>query len=98
MDRSTFEERSPRDRSATCGDWPVYHVFAVFGGVLVRGDVLEMVSSRTSYGSHVRLAQQRRRFRQGVQHFLQIEGRAADDLEDVSGGRLLLERFEQLTE
>ena len=32
------------------------------------------------------------------QHRLQIEGRAADDLEHVGGGGLLLQRFAQLVE
>ena len=36
------------------------------------------------------------RLNQLVEHRLQIEGRAADDLEHVGGGRLLLERFAQL--
>ena len=38
------------------------------------------------------------RLNQLVEHRLQIEGRAADDLEHVGGGRLLLERFAQLVE
>ena len=47
---------------------------------------------------HVRLAQPRRRFDQRIEHRLQIEGRAADDLEHVGGGGLLLQRFAQLVE
>src|SRR4029078_236824 len=35
---------------------------------------------------------------QGSKHRLQLAGRRTDDLEDVSGGRLLLERFAQLAE
>ena len=46
----------------------------------------------------VRLAQPRRRLDQRVEHRLQIEGRAADDLEHVGGGGLLLQRFAQLVE
>ena len=46
----------------------------------------------------VGLAQARRRFDQRVEHRLQIEGRAADDLEHVGGGGLLLQRFAQLVE
>ena len=37
-------------------------------------------------------------FDQRVEHRLQIEGRAADDLEHVGGGGLLLQRFAQLVE
>src|SRR5262245_64792369 len=46
----------------------------------------------------VGLAQSSRRLHQRVQHRLQIEGRAADDLEHVGGGGLLLQRFAQLVE
>ena len=38
----------------------------------------------------VRVAQACRRFGQRIQHRLQIEGRAADDLEHIGGGGLLL--------
>ena len=38
------------------------------------------------------------RLHQRLQHRLQVEGRAADDLEHVGGGGLLLQRFAQLVE
>src|SRR5262245_43187102 len=44
----------------------------------------------------IRLAQMRRRLDQSVKHRLQIEGRAADDLEHVGGGGLLLQRFGEI--
>ena len=47
---------------------------------------------------HVRFAQPRRRLDQRVEHRLQIERRAADDLEHVGGGGLLLQRFAQFAE
>ena len=46
----------------------------------------------------IRLAEPRRRLDQRIEHGLQIEGRAADDLEHVGGGGLLLQRFAQLVE
>jgi hypothetical protein len=46
----------------------------------------------------VGIAQPRRRLDQRVEHQLQVEGRAADDLEHVGGGGLLLQRFTQLAE
>ncbi len=46
----------------------------------------------------VRLAQPRRRFHQRAEHCRQIECRAADDLEHVGGGGLLLQRVAQLVE
>ncbi len=47
-------------------------------------------------GRAVRLAQPRRRFDQRIEHHLQIEGRAADDLEHVGGRGLLLQRFGEI--
>ena len=42
---------------------------------------------------HIRFAQPCRRFRERIEHGLQIEGRAADDLEHVGGRGLLLQRL-----
>jgi hypothetical protein len=47
-------------------------------------------------GRAVGIAQPRRRLHQRVEYGLQIEGGAADDLEHVSGGGLLLERLAQI--
>src|SRR6516165_4804301 len=44
---------------------------------------------------HVGPAESSRRLHQRVQNDLQIEGRAADHLEHVGGGGLLLQRFAQ---
>ncbi len=41
-------------------------------------------------GSPIRAAMACRRLGERVEHSLQIEGRAADDLQHVGGGRLLL--------
>src|SRR6266480_2227491 len=43
-------------------------------------------------------AQPGRRLDQRVEHGLQVEGRAADDLEHIGGGGMLLQRFAQLVE
>src|SRR6516164_2235750 len=51
-----------------------------------------------SYRRHIRLAKSSGRFDQRIQHRPQIECRAADDLEHVGGGGLLLQRFAQLVE
>src|SRR5262249_1462744 len=44
------------------------------------------------------IAQPRGALDEGVQYLLQIECRAADDLEHIGGGGLLLQRFAQLVE
>ena len=49
-------------------------------------------------GGHLRLAKTGRGYGQRFEHGLQIEGRAADDLEHVGGGGLLLQQFTQFTE
>src|SRR5260370_36231768 len=46
--------------------------------------------------SRVRFAETRCRLSKRIQNGLQIEGRAADDLEHIGGGGLLLQRFAQL--
>src|SRR5262249_37056136 len=47
---------------------------------------------------HMCFAKSRSGFNQRVEYGLQIEGRAADDLENVGGGGLLLQRLAQLVE
>ena len=46
----------------------------------------------------VSLAKSSRRLKQRVEHRLQIESRAANDLEHVGGRGLLLERFAQFAQ
>src|SRR6516162_2954842 len=52
----------------------------------------------TSDRRDIRLTKSGGRLDQRVEHRLQVEGRAANDLEHVGGGGLLLERFAQLVE
>src|SRR5262245_13391390 len=59
---------------------------------------VEELAPWSAYGHRVGLAQPRRRLHQRVEHDLQIEGRAADDLKHVRGGGLLLQRLAQLVE
>ena len=49
-------------------------------------------------GGHIRLAQARCRFDQCIEHRMQIESRAADDLEHVGGRGLLRQRLAQLVQ
>src|SRR5271166_2487839 len=46
----------------------------------------------------VRLAEPSSRLDERIQHALQVEGRAADNLEHIGGRGLLLERFAKLVE
>jgi hypothetical protein len=55
-------------------------------------------TSLARHGNHIRFAKLRSGLDKCVEYRLQIEGRAADDLEHVGGGGLLLQRFAQLVE
>ncbi len=61
-----------------------------------RSDRIGVVDARRIDGDL--LANRDRRLRQRIEHSLQIERRAADHLEHVGGGGLLLQRFAQLVE
>src|SRR5262245_11297534 len=69
----------------------------LFGKSMTGGQVARHAFQTVDEGA-VRLAQLRRRLDQRVQHGLQVEGRAADDLEHVGGGGLLLQRLAQLVD
>src|SRR5262249_37978052 len=62
------------------------------------GIIAAVLSGRTQDQRLVRLAQPRCRLDERLEHRLQIEGRAADDLEYVRGGGLLLQRLAQFVE
>src|SRR5262249_6727250 len=55
-----------------------------------------LIAALASYRGQVGFTQPGRRFNKCIEHGLQIEGRAADNLEHVGSGGLLLERFTQL--
>jgi len=57
------------------------------------GRKLEIRTLRAKDARHVGFAQPRRRFHQRIEHGLQVERRAADDLEHVGRRGLLLQRF-----
>src|SRR5262249_7646112 len=98
MNDFAFEQDPPRHYTSvdssrvTCNELGKF-VRDPVGRLEVEGSAFR---STQDYG--VCLAQLCRRFDQRVEHRLQIEGRAADDLEHVGGGGLLLQRFPQLVE
>src|SRR5262245_16836507 len=73
-------------------------VFNDIWRVAVDRDQIVSVPLLTRDGGHIRFTKVRRRLGEGVEHGLQIERRAADDLENIGGGGLLLQRFAQLVE
>src|SRR5215831_6230338 len=60
--------------------------------------MFENITPWATDGGYIRLAQPRGRLDQRVEHRLQIERRAADDLEHVGGGGLLLEGLAEFVE
>ena len=93
-----FQKRPSDYRSASEWNRMSGHVGLVLGCVAVLGNLPVDAILLAIDGSHIGLAQPRHRFDQRVEHVLQIEGRAADDLEHVGGCGLLLQRFAQLVE
>src|SRR5262245_60427193 len=69
-----------------------------FGGIAVAGDPAEEFTPALEEPGMVGLTEPRCRLDQSIEDRLQIESRAADDLEHIGGGGLLLEGFAQLIE
>src|SRR5262249_24247005 len=93
-----FKQDAPGYRSSVDSMWVSCDELDVFTREpVVRFEVVNF-ALRSTYGYIVRLAKARRRFDKGIEHGLEIEGRATDDLEYVGGGGLLLQRFPQLVE
>src|SRR5262249_52943227 len=59
---------------------------------------LEPVTLGPPYAARFGIAEATRRFSERIEHRLQVEGRAADDLEHVGSCGLLLQRLAQLVE
>src|SRR5436190_24398265 len=93
-----LKQSSPNNCSPARLPWKGLRVFSIVGWKAVIGGVVISRVFLARDGGHVGLAQSRRRFGQRIQHGLEVKGRAADDLEYVGGGGLLLQRFAQLVE
>src|SRR5262245_11276850 len=98
MNDFAFEQDAPGYRCSVDSSWVTGGVLCVFTREPVARFKVVSVALRSTYDDRVRLAKARRRFHECVEHRLQIEGRAADDLEHVGGGGLLLQRLAQLVE
>src|SRR5262249_61615017 len=90
--------RPPAERSAAGFNDLLLIVLVESGGEAeVRSDPITR-AFLTVYECFLGVAQSGRRLDQGVKYRLQIEGRAADNLEYVGGSGLLLQRLAQLVE
>jgi hypothetical protein len=98
LDGPAFERDPPDERLLVHAEGPRLDVLAEFAGEAVaRGGIIETVADKPD-GRLVGMAEPARRLHQRVEHGLQIERRAADDLEHVCSGGLLLQRFARLVE
>src|SRR5262249_32808004 len=91
-----FKQGSPYARSWSGLDRKILQIFLVLGRRLVRSSQFVHCPMRPPDVRDMRFAKARRRLNKRVQHGLQVECRAADDLQHVSGGGLLLKRFTQI--
>src|SRR6516225_5271323 len=96
MNRPPIERYSGGDGVSSRRDRVASDEINVFRRSVVESDPVIGVALSCEDDASLRLAQPRRRFNEGVQHRLQIEGRLADDFEHFGSGGLLLESLVQL--
>src|SRR5262249_4561226 len=91
MNHPTFQQGPSRRRPASPLDGQSPHIFDELGRTPVSFREEEHPIFLPSYRGEVGVTKAGSRFNERLQHRLEIEGRAADDLEYVGGGGLLLE-------
>ena len=96
MNRPAFKQGASGSGASFRLDRKVFDVVHEFGGEAVRLRTIEHIALLPRNGGLVGLAKVGGRLDKGLQHGLQVECRAADDLEHVGRGDLLLQRFAQL--
>src|SRR5262245_46176508 len=96
MDGVALEYDPAGDRTAIRRERMLLHVLLLLRGKPVARDMMVGAVLGEPDGSPVRAAKAYRRLGERIEHRLQIEGRAADDLAHVGGGSLLLQRFGEL--
>src|SRR5262245_22926594 len=93
MDDLAFEQRASSDRAAFDRYRHIFDVLRVFTRKAICFDAIEHAVLLTRDGSPVSIAEPGSGFDQRLQYGSQVESRAANDLEHVGGGSLLLQRF-----
>ena len=96
MNQSTFEQCAPGRRASFGIDWNISDIVHEFGREAVGLGTVESSVFLAGNGGLVGIAEPGCRFNESLQNCPQIKGRAADDLEHVGRGGLLLQRFTQL--
>ena len=98
VDDACLEKGSPRGRVFARQEFPAFEIRSCLGREPPARGHAVLVIPRPHDNAMVGFAKPRRRLDQRVKHGLQVERRAADDLEHVGSGGLLLQRFAQLVE
>src|SRR6516162_1990469 len=93
LNRRTFHYRSAYNRRPAAGNWVLGDILFEFRWESVHSNRAVTVLLRAIYRSHVGITQPGGRFDEGIQHRLQIEGRAADDFQHLRRGGLLFKRL-----
>src|SRR5262249_33672764 len=96
LDRPAFKRCPSADRRAIEIQPPLEHKLLKFGREAVGRDHLESVVLQAQDSRLVRAAELSSGLDERLEHGLQVEGRAADDLEHIGGGGLLLQGFGQI--
>ena len=91
MNDFAFKQDAPGYRCSVDSSWVTGGVLSVLTREPIARFKVVSFALRSTYDDRVGLAKARRRFDECVEHRLQIEGRAADHLEHVGGGGLLLQ-------
>src|SRR5262249_50058417 len=98
VDDPAFEQGTSGSRSRVGLDRQAPDIVHELGGEAVRLGAKEHAADLPGYRAPLRLTKSGSRFDQRLQHRLEVEGRAADDLEHIGSGGLLLQRLPQLAE
>src|SRR5262245_9834168 len=98
VNRSAFQHGSCADRSAVKLQAKRQHVLQILGLKTVDREIFQTIALNARDVCLFRATQSCSRLDQSIEYLLQIEGRAADHLEHVGGGGLLLEGLSQLVE
>src|SRR6185295_12592511 len=93
MDRSPFECHPPDDGVPTDGNRITVDVVAMLGRGAMVGDAVVHVTVAPENETLVRSAESSCALDERVQDRLEIERRAADDLENIGSGSLLFQRL-----
>src|SRR5262249_24617063 len=93
-----FKRRAAACGAATGHDGMSLQELLEVGRVAVACEVMQIRANKAGDRRHVRLAEPRGRLDQGVKDGFEVERRATDNFQHVSGGGLLWERLAQLVE